>query len=342
MTRIAVIGCGRWGPNYVRNFAELDNAEVVAVSDPNAEAVGRVKHRFPEVEPYADYRKLLQEAPCDAIVVVTPASTHREITEACLGAGKHVLVEKPLADNPGDALALARCARAPGQILMVGHIFRFNAAINKMRDLIYDGTIGQVRYIHCARTNLGPVRADVSVFGDLAPHDISIVLHLLNEMPVTVSATLATYVESGGDLGIMRMRFESGVVAVVYVSWLDPRKRREVEVIGSNAALEFDDMNLSEPLRISQKALRAEPSYSTFGEFQFVAHASNVIIPAIEMREPLRVQCEHFLQCIQTGRQPLTDVEDGLRTCLILAAAERSAQMDGSPVALAGLPESGQ
>ena len=340
MTRIAVIGCGRWGPNYVRNFSELPDSEVVACCDENAAALKSVASRFPNVRAHTDYRVMLAENDCDAVVIVTPATTHREIAEHCLDARKHVLVEKPLAASAEDALALARYPRANGQILMVGHIFRYNAAVNKMRDLIYDGTVGQVRYVTCVRTNLGPVRQDVSAIWDLAPHDVSIALHLLNIMPTAVSAVLGSCLQrSKGDVAFLSLLFPDGLVANIHVSWVDPKKRREVCVVGSHSMVEFDDMNLAEPLRISQRALRAEPSYTTFGEFQLVTHASSVVIPAIEMREPLKLQCEEFLNCIRLGKQPLSDVRDGYRICAILDAAERSAAQNGLPVEVCGSEE---
>jgi predicted dehydrogenase len=317
----------------VRNFAEAQDSEVVACCDQSQPALESLAKRYPGVRMHTDYRQMLEENACDAVVVVTPASTHRRIAEDCLAAGKHVLVEKPLAASSEDARALAQHPLADGQVFMVGHIFRFNAAVNKMRELIYDGTAGQVRYLTFLRTNLGPVRRDVSVIWDLAPHDVSIALHLLNSMPTEVSATKGTYLaDSKGDVSFITLRFAGDVVANIHVSWVDPNKRREVHIVGSNAMLEFDDMNLAEPLRVSQRALRTEPSYSTFGEFQLVAHASNVTIPFIEMREPLKAQCEEFLKSIRTGRQPLSDVRDGYRICAILEAVERSADEGGASV----------
>ncbi len=343
MTKIAVVGCGRWGPNYVRNFMEIPESEVAACCDQDAEAIDRLSQRYPGLRTYTDYRDMLQEGECDAVVVVTPAATHREIVQDCLGAGKHVLVEKPLAASAEDALALAQSPLADGQILMVGHIFRFNAGVNKMRELMYDGTLGELRYMSFVRTNLGPVRNDVSVIWDLAPHDLSIALHLLNNMPTEVSAVTGTYLDgSRGDTAFITTTFPNGVLTRMHVSWLDPKKRREVQVIGSNSMLEFDDMNLAEPVRISQRGLRTEPVYSTFGEFQLVAHASNVIIPVIEMHEPLKAQCEEFLNCIASGTQPLTDVWDGYRICAILKAAEASAKCGGAPVPITDMPGTGE
>ncbi len=330
--RLGVIGCGRWGPNYVRNFSEMTDSQVIACADPSDSALTRMRERFPGVRGYADYREMIGSDECDAVVVVTPASTHREIAQACLQAGKHVLVEKPLASTAEDAVALMECERAPEQILMVGHIFRFNSAVNRARELVYDGTLGQVRYLHFIRTNLGPVRKDVSVLWDLAPHDVSMALYLLNATPRTVSATTQAYLKTKGDVGVISLTFGDGCLATIFVSWIDPRKQRRMDIVGSRATLQFDDMNLSEPLRICHAALHEEPSYDTFGEFQLIAHSSNVIIPTIESREPLKVQCEHFLQCIRSGKQPTADVEDGVRVCQILAAAEQSAANGGAPV----------
>ncbi|MEN6303149.1 MAG: Gfo/Idh/MocA family oxidoreductase [Armatimonadia bacterium] len=333
MIRIGVIGAGRWGPNYVRNFTDLEGVQMVAVADPRDQALQEVGRRFPDLALVNDYRELIADPEINAIVVATPASTHHEIGLACLQAGKHVLIEKPLADSSRQALELAQYPLAPGQIFMVGHIFRFHPGINKMREVMYDGTLGPVRYVNCVRTNLGPVRKDVSVIWDLAPHDVSIALHLFNGMPLQVSATMGHYLQgSKGDVAFINLLFPQGELFNILVSWVDPQKRREVEVIGTNALVRFDDMNLGEPVRIIQRSLREVPSYTTFGEFQLVTHASGGIIPYIEPKEPLKEQCLEFVRSIKTGHQPLSDVRDGYRICVILEAAEQSAAAGGAPV----------
>lgn len=335
MVRIGVIGAGRWGPNYVRNFSEAEGIEVVAVADPREEALAAIGRRFPGLQLSADYGELVANPDIDGVVVATPATTHHEIGLACLQAGKHVLIEKPLAASAAEALELARYPLAPGQIFMVGHIFRFHPGVNKIREVMYEGTLGAVRYIHCVRTNLGPVRRDVSVIWDLAPHDVSIALHLFNGMPVQVSATMGHYLQgSQGDVAFINLLFPGGELVNIQVSWVDPQKRREVEVIGSNALARFDDMNLAEPVRIIQRALRDVPSYTNFGEFQLVTHAAAGIIPAIELKEPLKEQCQEFIRSIQTQKTPLSDVRDGYRICAILEAAEASAKQGGAPVTI--------
>ena len=333
MIRIGVIGAGHWGPNYVRNFRELDAAQMVAVADPRADARATLQQRFPDLKLYEDYRELLAEGEIDGVVVATPASTHHEIGMACLQAGKHVLIEKPLATSAAAALELAQYPLADGQIFMVGHIFRFHPGINRVRELMYEGTLGTTRYLHCVRTNLGPVRKDVSVIWDLAPHDVSIALHLFNGMPARVSATMGYYLQnSPGDVAFITLTFPGGELVNIHVSWVDPQKRREVDVIGTNALVRFDDMNVGETVRIVQRALLEVPSYSTFGEFQLVTHAGESVIPFIPPKEPLKEQCQEFLKSIQTRQQPLSDVRDGYRICAILEAAEASAKQDGAPV----------
>ncbi len=333
MIRIGVIGAGHWGPNYVRNFRELDAAQMVAVADPRADARATLQQRFPDLKLYEDYRELLAEGEIDGVVVATPASTHHEIGMACLQAGKHVLIEKPLANSAAAALELAQYPLADGQIFMVGHIFRFHPGINRVRELMYEGTLGTTRYLHCVRTNLGPVRKDVSVIWDLAPHDVSIALHLFNGMPARVSATMGYYLQnSPGDVAFITLTFPGDELVNIHVSWVDPQKRREVDVIGTNALVRFDDMNVGETVRIVQRALLEVPSYSTFGEFQLVTHAGESVIPFIPPKEPLKEQCQEFLKSIQTRQQPLSDVRDGYRICAILEAAEASAKQDGAPV----------
>jgi predicted dehydrogenase len=336
MIRVGVIGAGHWGPNYIRNFREIDATQTVAAADPRAEARASLAKRFPDLQVYADYQDLLADPEIDAVVVATPATAHHEIGLACLLAGKHVLIEKPLADSAAAALELAQHPLADGQIFMVGHIFRFHPGINKVRELMYEGALGTARYIHCVRTNLGPVRQDVSVIWDLAPHDVSIALHLFNSMPVRVSATMGYYLQnSQGDVAFLTLTFPGGELVNIHVSWVDPQKRREVDVIGTNALVHFDDMNVGETVRVVQRSLREVPSYATFGEFQLVTHAGESVIPYIAPKEPLKEQCLEFLKSIMTKQQPLSDVRDGYRICAILEAAEASAKQGGAPVDIA-------
>jgi predicted dehydrogenase len=333
MVRLAVIGSGRWGPNYIRNFSEMEGVEVVGVADASEAALAQVIKRFPHVTTTTDYRQLVQRDDVDALVVATPAVTHREIGLTGLQAGKHVLMEKPLASSAAEARELAQSPLAAGQVLMVGHIFRFHPAVIKLHEVLAEGVLGDIRYIHCLRTNLGPVRRDVSVIWDLAPHDVSIALHLLGAVPVRVSATLGRYLqESSGDVAFMTLTFPGGELVNIHVSWVDPQKRREVEVIGTNALARFDDMNLAEPVRIVQRSLKEMPSYATFGEFQLVTHISEGIIPAVEAKEPLKEQCLEFIRSIEQGKQQSDNVREGYQTCAILEAAEQSAARDGAPV----------
>lgn len=332
MIRVGVIGAGHWGPNYVRNFQEIEGAHMLAVADPRPEARAAISARFPHLRLYEDYRALVEDPEIDAVVIATPASTHYEIGLLCLQAGKHVLIEKPLAHTAAAARELAQYPLAAGQIFMTGHIFRFHPGINKIRELLYEGALGAVRYLYCVRTNLGPVRPDVSVLWDLAPHDVSIALHLLNQLPVRVSATMGHYLRgTKGDVAFVTLTFPQGELVNIHVSWADPEKRREVGVIGTNALVRFDDMRLGETVRIVRQALREMPSYTNFGEFQLVAHAGESVIPYIPPKEPLKEQCLEFLRAIQAGRPPLSDVRDGYRICAILEAAEISAQHRGAP-----------
>ena len=339
MVRVCVIGCGRWGPNYVRNFMELRDSEVVACCDADAQARQRMQRMWPEVPMLPDLASVLDTVDFDAGVVSTPAVTHRALVEQLLSAGKHVLVEKPLAGNLEDAEAVAQQAEASHGVVMVGHVFRYNSGVNKLRDLIYDGTVDEMRYIECVRTNLGPVRDDVSVIWDLAAHDVSIVLHLLNDMPARVSATGAAFLRSGRvDAASIACTFADGRVAYLHVSWVDPRKRRIVRVVCRSCVLEFDDMNLQEPVRVVRARLAEEPSITTFGEFQLMPRTGDITIPAVALGEPLKAECQAFLDAVAAGHRPLADVLDGVRVCALLDAAERSVAAGGAGVALEGAP----
>jgi predicted dehydrogenase len=333
--RIGLIGCGQWGLNYLRIFGELDGCRVAAASDISPERLRIAERRSPGLITSDDLKKLLDDGSLHALVVATDASSHYRVVRSVLEAGKDCLVEKPLTTDIGQARELRDLARERGRILMVGHVFRYNAGINYVRQLISAGAIGTLQYLYFTRTNLGPIRSDVNVVWDLMTHDVSILLHLANQSARWVSAQGASYLRGEyQDVAFATIGFDHGVVANIRASWLDPRKVREITIVGTSKMVVFDDLD-SEPVRIFDKGTVREPTYETFGEFKLVTRTGDVLMPAIPPSEPLRNQCQHFVNALVNRSPVLSDADDGLRVVEILAAINHSIAENGAPIALA-------
>lgn len=336
--RVGVVGCGQWGQNYLRVLSELDETTFVAACDLRPEVRARVAARHPSAEVVADLDALLAQD-VDAIVVATEAQSHFPVVAAALRAGKHVLCEKPLTVAVDQAMELAQLADEQDRILMVGHIFRYNAGVNALRDAIRSPDFGDVCYLCLVRTNLGPIREDVNAAWDLAPHDVSIVLHLMHRMPIRVTAQGFSYLRPGReDVVFITMELPDGVAAHLRVSWLDPRKVREVTVVGRNKMAVLDDVQPVEALRIYDKGVLQEPSYSSFGEFHHVVRSGEVRIPPIKGDEPLREQARHFARAVIEGSRPLSDAWDGARVVAIMDAIDRSLRNSGAPTEPVAVP----
>ena len=315
MINIGIIGLGYWGRNYVRIIDELEETKVSWCCDTD-ETTDIAAYWF-----ITDCISGLKDV--QAVVVATPASTHYKIVKYCLLAGKDVLVEKPLALNSKDAKELVEIAKKGERILMVGHTFIYNPAVRKLKDYIASGYLGNLYYLYFTRTGLGPIREDVNALWDLAPHDISMLSYLLDAMPIDVSAMGQAYIQKGvGDVMFMSLRFPNNILAGVHVSWLGPRKIRQVTIVGSKRMVVFDDVNRLEPLKIFDKGIdhKSQDRYTD----QFQVRDGDIHIPKIEMSEPLKNQCEHFSNCIQKQTKPLTDGENGLRVIQVLERLERS------------------
>ncbi|HEV7126073.1 MAG TPA: Gfo/Idh/MocA family oxidoreductase [Ktedonobacterales bacterium] len=331
--RVGVVGCGQWGQNYLRVLTELDDTELVAACDLREPARVRVAARYPGVRVVATADELLSDSALDAVVVATEARSHFPVVAAALRAGKHVLCEKPLTVQVSEAAELALLADACDRRLMVGHIFRYNAGVNALKAAIQAPDFGAICYLCLVRTNLGPIRADVNAAWDLAPHDVSIVLHLLQTMPTHVSARGFSYLKAHReDVAFITLELPAGIAAHLRVSWLDPRKVREVTVVGRQKMAVLDDVQTVEGLRIYDKGVLQEPSYASFGEFQHVVRTGEVRIPPVKGDEPLREQVRHFALAVIEGRRPLSDGWDGVRVVAIMDAIQRSLQADGARV----------
>lgn len=334
MIGVAVVGAGHWGPNLIRNFSDQERSGVRWVCDQEAARLAQVAARYPGVRVTADVDEALADPAVDAVVVATPTSTHFALAGAALRAGKHVLVEKPLAASSADGLELCERTERAGRVLMVGHVFLYNPGVQRVKQYLDAGDLGRLYYLSMTRTNLGPIRMDVNAAWDLASHDVSIANYWLGGSPERVSAVGGTWINPGlEDAVFATLHYAGGVLVNLHVSWLNPRKSRDITIVGDRRMLTFDDMNLSEPIRIYDKGVSDEvtsPSFvDTFASFRASVREGDITIPRVAMGEPLRAECDHFLDCVEFGKQPLTGPREGLAVVDTLEAIERSVAEGG-------------
>ncbi|MDY6875225.1 MAG: Gfo/Idh/MocA family oxidoreductase [Chloroflexota bacterium] len=330
---VGVIGVGYWGPNLLRNIFQAPSADLAVVCDSDPKRLDYISNLYRTVSRTTDYSQVLSARDVQAVVLATPAHTHYKLTKAALVAGKHVLVEKPLALTSAEAWELVELADQVNRVLMVGHTFMYNPAVRAMKELIGTGEIGDVYYIYSNRVNLGRVRQDINALWNIAPHDISILLYLLMRMPTWVAAHGAVFLqESIEDVVFVTLSFDDNVIAHVQVSWLDPSKVRQMTVVGSKKMIVYDDMAGEGKIKIYDKGALKIGNDSIYGEYQIKLHSGDIYIPKIEMTEPLRNECIHFLECIETNQQPLTDGRNGWQVVRILEAAQQSLRNNGQAV----------
>lgn len=335
MVRLGVIGCGHWGPNHVRNFSSLPDSQVTWVADLSDERLKCIKDSYPHVSTTKDYKDILKDPKVDAVVVSTPTATHYQIVKDCLGAEKNVLCEKPLTLHKWESEELVELAEKKNKILMVGHVFLFNVGVRKLKEYIDDGSVGKVYYVHSTRVNLGPIRNDVNVIWDLASHDISIFCFILNGFPEKVSANGKSFLRNNiEDVAFISLMFPNKVLANAHVSWLDPRKVREITVVGDKKMMVWNDIALEDTLRIYERSVEPEFYYTDFGEFQLLPKEGNVIVPKLKLSEPLRNQAGHFIDCVKERKKPLSDGEFGWKVVRVLEAAQSSLTKGGKAVNL--------
>jgi predicted dehydrogenase len=324
LLRIAIIGFGHWGPNYARILSgTMSGARLTACAEPSSGRLATFERQYPAARAYADYHWLLRDGDLDAVIVATPTSTHREVAEDCLRAGAHVLVEKPLASTVADAESMLALAEETHKTLMVGHTFLFNPAVRAIKGYIDEGRLGKIRYLYFQRTGLGPIRQDVNALWDLAPHDLSILRYWLGTDPVDLVARGQAYLKSGTeDVVFLTLNYPNQVLASVHVSWLDPVKIRRITVVGDKKMVVFDDTHATEKLRIYDQGADYQPRGGGFGEFIASVRDGDIVIPRLEHTEPLWTELEHFMDCINNGRQPMTSAEDGVAIVRVLERAE--------------------
>jgi predicted dehydrogenase len=335
MLKVGVIGCGYWGPNLIRNFAQLSRSDVIRVADLDEVRLKYIKGLYPFVETTMDYRDIINDPEIDIVAVATPVQTHYKFASEALCAKKHVFVEKPITASVIEAENLIDLAEKHQRKLMVGHTFIYTSAVQKMKEIICSGELGDIYYINSQRLNLGLFQQDINVIWDLAPHDISIILYLLDLKPTTISAVGTSHINSAmEDVAVLTMKFSNSLIAFVQTSWLDPDKIRKMTVVGSKKMLVFDDVQPTEKIRIYDKGVEVPKHYDSYAEFHYSYKYGDIIIPKIEGSEPLYVELDHFLDCVTNDELPLTDGHDGLYVVQILEAAEESLKNDSRPVTL--------
>jgi predicted dehydrogenase len=325
---IGIVGLGYWGPNLARNFAAIAGAEVTYLCDADEAARARVSRTLPAARATADLGELLAAPDLDAIVLATPVPTHGELAVRVLEAGKHCFVEKPLAVSSADAERAVAAADEAGRLLMVGHLLEYHPAVRKLKGLVASGELGdEIYYIYGNRLNLGKLRADENALWSLGAHDVSVVLYLADEEPVEVEAHGASYVRNGvEDVVFCFMRFPSGLTAHLHLSWLDPHKERRFTVVGSQKMATFDDMELERKLTVYDKGF--DEDSRTYGEY--ITRSGDVFSPRVPNVEPLRVECEHFIDAIRSGRPPRSDGASGLRVVRVLERLQQSLDASGA------------
>jgi predicted dehydrogenase len=330
---IGVVGYGYWGPNLVRNFKSLPNCKVPVVCDLNQSRLKHLQTIYPDVQPETDYERFLSEYALDAVLVATPVRHHYPLAKASLLAGKHTFIEKPMASSSEECEELIELAEERRLTLMVGHTFLYSPPVQKVVDIIRAGDIGEIRYINCRRLNLGLFQKDINVAWDLAPHDIAIILHILGEPPTKINCQGNAHVTPGvEDVTNMSLTFSSERFATIQSSWLEPRKIREMTIVGTRRMIVYDDLQTIEKVRIYDTRVERPPFYDTFAQFQYSYHYGDSYIPHVPQEEPLKSLAAHFVECILTGRRPRTSGNDGLNLVRILEAASASLKAGGAPV----------
>jgi predicted dehydrogenase len=344
MERIGLIGAGYWGANIAASFEATNSAEIAWICDIDKVRADHLAVSRPQAHTTGLLDDVLGDLSISAVAISTPTSTHYTLAKRALAAGKHVLVEKPLTASVAEASDLVEVARLRSRILLVGHVFEYNATLAAVKRMIQRGELGKLHYFSFERTNLGPVRTDVNALWDLASHDVSIMCDLVDGMPIDVTASGQAFLNADiEDVVFATFSFAEGHKAHVHASWLNPRKVRQMTVVGSQRMLVWDDLDIQMPVRVFDKRVDTRESNGVSGNFfehKMRLFDGGVSIPNVPMNRPLQAECEHFLECIRTGRRPKTDGESGLRVVRVLDAAMQSMK-SGSAMVRIGLETTG-
>ncbi len=332
---VGVVGCGYWGPLLIRNFRNVPNCNLKAVCDVSDARLKHIRKLYPEVTAVTDWERFLTDFELDAIVIATPVKFHHALAQKSLLAGKHTFIEKPMAASSAECENLIEIAESKGLVLMVDHTFLFSSAVRKIAELVRAGDIGDIRYINSRRLNLGLFQKDINVAWDLAPHDISIILHILGEPPIAVNCQGNAHVTPAvEDVTNISLTFRQKRFATIQSSWLEPRKVREMTIVGSRRMIVYDDLQTHEKIKVYDVRVDRPPHYDTFAEFQYSYHYGDSYIPHLNQEEPLKEVCRHFIDCIETSAQPASGGREGLELVRILEAASASLKANGAAVIL--------
>lgn len=332
---MGVVGCGHWGPNHIRIFSHLPNSRVLMCADLSPDRLKSIKTLFPPIETTTDYKDILNNQEISAVCISSPTNTHFSFTQEALLSGKHVLCEKPLALVPEECLQLGKLASQKKKILMVGHVFVFNPGIVKLKEYIHSGELGRIHYAHSERTNLGPFRYDVNALWDLAPHDISIFNYLFDGNPTSVSARGQRCLDASlEDLAFATLEYPENILVNVHVSWLDPKKVRQITIVGDKKMVVWDDLDNVGPVKLYDKHVeRTAVFYETYGEFQLLSKEGSITIPHIGFHEPLKIQDQFFVHCVLNKIEPdVVDAQRGYEVVRTLCAIQESMDKRGVPV----------
>jgi len=329
--RLAQIGVGHWGKNLLRNFNSIPECRIVAVCDSNSEALQFVKNQYADAETTENSKNILERDDIDGIVIATETPSHFSMARTALESGRHVFVEKPMAQTVEEAETLVSLSDENGCHCMVGHLLLYHPAFNYVEDLIRRGTLGETYYMYSVRVNLGIVRQRENALQSLAPHDLSIALAFLQQKPIAVAVHAQAYLQPDiCDVAFSTVFFESGALAHLHTSWLDPHKVRKVTLVGSKKMVVIDEMSSAEKVRIYDKGVNT-PGYVGFAE-SMTTRVGDISIPNIQMSEPLHLECSHFINCIRTGKTPRSDARNGLAVVRLLDAAQKSLESGGSKI----------
>jgi len=342
MLELGLIGVGHWGPNIARSMASTGRANVRWICDLSEARLAWIAERQPQARTTRSVDDLLDDAEVGAVAIATPVGTHFGLAKRALEAGKHVLMEKPITATSAEGRELVALAEERDRVLMVGHVFEYNATIRALKQLIQDGELGRVQYMSFTRTNLGPVRTDVNALWDLASHDVSIMAYFLDDFPVDVTARGQAFLnEDVEDAVFATFGFRSGVVAHVNVSWLNPRKVRRITVVGDKKMAVWDDLDMQRPIQVFDRHVEVKEDPDTFIEFKTAVVDGGVFIPSVRLNQPLQAECEHFLDSIEQHTRPQSDGWNGLRVVQALEAADASMRSGSlvTPIAAAWPPE---
>jgi predicted dehydrogenase len=335
MVKLGQIGVGVWGQNLLRSFSSLKDCSVKVCCDKNRVALERIKHNYGNrIRLTDDFGSLLKEPDLDAVIVTTLPATHAHFAIKALNKGKHVFVEKPLALKVEDAKDMIKAAKKNKKVLMIGHLLLYHPAINKLKSYIKEGLLGNIQYLYSTRVNLGQVRYEENALWSLTPHDISVAMYLLGKKPHKVQATGRSYIRKGiQDVVFVTLDFNNDIIAHIHASWLDPHKMRKFTVVGSKKMAVFDDMESAEKIRIYDKGFDWQKNSGTYETF-LTLREGDIHIPRIDMVEPLKLECQHFIDCIHNNHQPLSNGENGLDVLRVLDAAQKSLEKNGKAITI--------